>query len=438
MAAPIEKVTNSLNIQLKPQQLDILQCLLDRKDCMAVLPTGFGKSLPYQLLPLVQREIGHTGIVLVCCPLVSLMKDQVERINAIKGVTAAYKGQGLDKEILSGEVDIIFGSPESLLGEWRAELQQLNVTAIVIDEFHLISTWGQDDEHIHKRAFRKWFGDLGELRSIFPNASLLALSATCTLKVQKRVLKVVSFKPDFTFVYLSPDKRNIKYVVKKVANDIEMAMTWLVDGLVNMGSLFPRTLIYCKSISDVAKIYDYVSDELPEDLCSYIAMYHSETEESIKETVLLSIREKESPIRVIVSTNALGMGVDFKDLHSIILFGPPHSILEVVQEIGRAGRDGEKSVSLLLYNSHHLARCGPEVKKLFKSNDCRRIQMMESFLKESELDKVKSYAGNCSCCDVCQNNCLCGDCSQLPLEKLFLGNHVTFPNDHETSEDSDS
>ncbi|XP_061184914.1 ATP-dependent DNA helicase RecQ-like [Saccostrea echinata] len=288
MAAPIEKVTNSLNIQLKPQQLDILQCLLDRKDCMAVLPTGFGKSLPYQLLPLVQREIGRTGIVLVCCPLVSLMKDQVERINAIKGVTAAYKGQGLDKEILSGEVDIIFGSPESLLGEWRAELQQLNVTAIVIDEFHLISTWGQDDEHIHKRAFRKWFG-------------------------------VLENYPDFTFVYLSPDKRNIKYVVKKVANDIEMAMTWLVDGLVNMGSLFPRTLIYCKSISDVAKIYDYVSDELPEDLCSNIAMYHSETEESIKETVLLSIREKESPIRVIVSTNALGMGVDFKD-HTALFY----------------------------------------------------------------------------------------------------------------------
>ncbi|XP_061169985.1 bifunctional 3'-5' exonuclease/ATP-dependent helicase WRN-like [Saccostrea echinata] len=340
---------------------------------MAVLPTGFGKSLPYQLLPLVQREIGRTGIVLVCCPLVSLMKDQVERINAIKGVTAAYKGQGLDKEILSGEVDIIFGSPESLLGEWRAELQQLNVTAIVIDEFHLISTWGQDDEHIHKRAFRKWFGDLGELRSIFPNASLLALSATCTLKVRKRVLKVVLYR-----------------------------------GLISRVVIFTFFCPLTRRLKNLSK------------------------------RLLLSIREKESPIRVIVSTNALGMGVDFKDLHSIILFGPPHSILEVVQEIGRAGRDGEKSVSLLLYNSHHLARCDPEVKKLFKSNDCRRIQMMESFLKESELDKVKSYAGNCSCCDVCQNNCLCGDCSQLPLEKLFLGNHVTFPNDHETSEDSDS
>lgn len=113
-------------------------------------------------------------------------------------------------------------------------------------------------------------------------------------------------------MYLSPDKRNIKYVVKKVANDIEMAMTWLVDGLVDLGNKFPRTLVYCKSISDVAKIYDYVMDESPEEINSYVAMYHSETDESIKGTALSSIREEESPTRVIISTNALGMGVDLK------------------------------------------------------------------------------------------------------------------------------
>lgn len=91
MAAPIETVTSSLGIKLKPQQLEILQSLLDGKDCMTVLPTGFGKSLPYQVFPLIQRERGRNGIV--CCPLISLMKDQVERANAINGVTAAYKGK---------------------------------------------------------------------------------------------------------------------------------------------------------------------------------------------------------------------------------------------------------------------------------------------------------------------------------------------------------
>lgn len=162
-------------------------------------------------------------------------------------------------------------------------------------------------------------------------------------------------------------------------------------------------------------------DELSEEINSHVATYHSETDESIKETILSSIREEESPTRVIISTNALGMGVDFKDvLSSIILFGPPHSILDVLQEIGRAGRDGEKTVAILLYNSHHPIHCEQDVKNLFKCNDCRRIQMMKSFLKKSELE-VKSYSGDCSCCDICENTCSCGNCILLPLEKMFSG-----------------
>ncbi|XP_033730280.1 ATP-dependent DNA helicase RecQ-like [Pecten maximus] len=92
MAAMIDTVAKSVGVKLKEEQETILQCLIDRKDCMAVLPTGFGKSIPYMLFPLVQKRMGRSGIVLVCCPLVSLMRDQVERANATKGVTAAYTG----------------------------------------------------------------------------------------------------------------------------------------------------------------------------------------------------------------------------------------------------------------------------------------------------------------------------------------------------------
>ena len=88
----IEKVAKSLNIQLKPEQFEILQCLVDRRDCMAVLPTGFGKSIPYQIFSLVLEGLGRDGKVLVCCPLLSLMSDQVARANAIRGVTAAFIG----------------------------------------------------------------------------------------------------------------------------------------------------------------------------------------------------------------------------------------------------------------------------------------------------------------------------------------------------------
>ncbi|XP_069102081.1 ATP-dependent DNA helicase RecQ-like [Argopecten irradians] len=295
---------------------------------------------------------------------------------------------------------------------------------------------GQDDKEQRKKAFRKWFGELGELRSLFPNATLLALSATCTLKVQQRVMKAVMFRHNYTYVYVSPDKRNIKFVIKKSPNDVEMAFTWLVDGLLQ-GNTFPRILVYCKSIGEVAKIYDYITDELPDHLKCSISMFHSETEEMVKEHVLSSISDSESELRVIVSTNALGMGVDFKKLSGIILYGPPNSMLDVVQEIGRAGRDGEKAVAILVHNSHHLRQCDPDVKKLYQKNECRRLSMMESFLKEDELEKLKSNIGDCTCCDICQATCTCGDCSLLPLEKLFLGDSSVDEVESDNPDDDD-
>ncbi|XP_062606686.1 ATP-dependent DNA helicase RecQ-like [Saccostrea cucullata] len=233
MAAPIRKVERELDIKLKSEQVEILQSLVEKRDCMAVLPTG-----------------------------------------------------------------------------------------------------GDDDAQNGKKAFRRWFGELGELRSLFPSAPLMALSATCTQKIQRGVIKALALN-HHTYVYKFPDKRNIKYSVKKVPGDIDMAWTWLVDGLMELRALFPKTLIYCKSISDVAKIYDYINDDVSKEFESFIGMFHSETESSLKERILLSIRDEQSLLRIIISTNAMGMGVDFKGLFNIVLYGPPCSMLDLVQEIGR-------------------------------------------------------------------------------------------------------
>ncbi|XP_062584590.1 ATP-dependent DNA helicase RecQ-like [Saccostrea cucullata] len=373
MAAPIRKVERELDIKLKSEQVEILQSLVEKRDCMAVLPTGFGKSLPFQLLPLVQKEMGRTGMVLVCCPLVSLMRDQVDRTNTIKGLTAAYKdliGQtpDLDKEILDGKIDVVYGSPESLLGEWREQLQHLDVSAIVIDEFHLISTWGDDDAQNGKKAFRRWLGELGELRSLFPSAPLLALSATCTQNIQRRVIKALALN-HHTYVYKSPDKRNIKYSVKKVPGDIDMAWTWLVDGLMELGALFPKTLIYCKSISDVAKIYDYINDEVSKEFESFIGMFHSETESSIKERILLSIRDEQSLLRIIISTNAMGMGVDFKERMIWMISNPALETVPAVIFAKRAVR-----VEVVLFC--HLKNCVWE------------IQIQDTILKTQTVLKI--------------------------------------------------
>ncbi|XP_046572457.1 ATP-dependent DNA helicase RecQ-like [Haliotis rubra] len=126
------------------------------------------------------------------------MHNQVDKLSSILGIAAAYRGfsESSDKLIQEGSVDIIYASPETLVGDplWRTALQKLKVDVIVIDEFHTIATWGHGSDGTEKEAFRKWFAHIGERRSLFPDACILALSATCTTKIRKRVVKVLSLK----------------------------------------------------------------------------------------------------------------------------------------------------------------------------------------------------------------------------------------------------
>ncbi|XP_052105398.1 probable ATP-dependent DNA helicase RecS [Mytilus californianus] len=221
--------------QALPEQKEILECFVNKKNCVAVLPTGFGKSLPFQLyLPVVREVIENSSDwkVLVCCSLVALMQDQVEKLSHIGNSTATYKGKDVhsDDRIKEGLIDVIFASPETLVGDpyWRTCLKKLNIKLIVIDEFHTIAIWGQD-EGDRKEAFRKWFSNVGELRSLFPDATVLALSATCNVSFRKKLMKILQLGEDTTEINLSPNKSNIKLVSSKIKNEIEMGMTWSVD-----------------------------------------------------------------------------------------------------------------------------------------------------------------------------------------------------------------
>lgn len=154
---------------------------MDGKDCLAVLPTGYGKSLPYQIAIPQQRAVGREPKkIIVCCPLIALMKDQVERLSKIPNIRAIYRNgtPEADHIIRDGAFDYLFGSPELLVGDstFRDQLHAFDVSTIVVDEFHTIACWGEKDDD-DRNAFRKWFSYIGELRSIFPSASVLALSA---------------------------------------------------------------------------------------------------------------------------------------------------------------------------------------------------------------------------------------------------------------------
>ncbi|CAC5407726.1 recQ [Mytilus coruscus] len=163
------------------------------------------------------------------------MQDQVENI-AHWNITAAYKGScpQSDDRIKEGLIIVIFASPETLVVDpyWRTCLKKLNIKLIVIDEFHTIAIWGQD-EGDRKEAFRKWFSNVGELRSLFPDATVVALSATCTVSIRKKVMKILQLAEDTTEINLSPNKSNIKLVSSKIKNEIEMGMTWRKDLMCN-------------------------------------------------------------------------------------------------------------------------------------------------------------------------------------------------------------
>lgn len=214
----MKKVSELFNVSnVKKEQEQMLEMLLRRQDCIAVLPTGYGKSLPYQMLVPVRREMKTSDMnckIIVCSPLMALMRDQCERLNSIPGIRAVYKGGSQDNELIqSGDFDYLFASPEYLVGDktFRAKIQTFDVSTIVVDEFHTISTWGEEEG---KQAFRKWFSHIGELRSLFPKASVLALSATCTKKISRRVSKILQLGTDTTEIRISPNRDNIKVVVK--------------------------------------------------------------------------------------------------------------------------------------------------------------------------------------------------------------------------------
>jgi ATP-dependent DNA helicase RecQ len=193
-------------------------------------------------------------------------------------------------------------------------------------------------------------------------------------------------------------------------------MFWLIDSLQNLRENFPRLLIYCTSINDASKVYNYVVEETPS--CGqFIELYHSQTEDSKKEYIVNELQNYESSLRLLVSTSALGMGIDTKGFHSVVVFGAQKNCSELVQEIGRVGRDHQPSVALVLYNSYHQRSLDQEVKKFVGTNGCRRLSLLENFLEEKDLKNT--VTGHHYCCDNCEENCKCNNCELLPIEKIL-------------------
>ncbi|XP_056001627.1 probable ATP-dependent DNA helicase RecS [Ostrea edulis] len=183
--ASYENVIQLFNVEkLKDQQKGILYSILRKRHTVAVLPTGYGKSLPYQrFIPIMRERLGEneeTPKVIVCCPLVALMEDQVNRVKGVAGLRVILQ-RGMRKSklgTLTSFLPHLKPLLETLSGNFH--IQKLNVGLLVIDEFHTIATWVGDETDEEEGVFRKWFRHIGEFRSLHPSATILALSETCT------------------------------------------------------------------------------------------------------------------------------------------------------------------------------------------------------------------------------------------------------------------
>ena len=384
----------------------------------------------FQIAPLVEMWMSSRYIdsvvwkkyPIIICPLVALMKDQVNRLNNI-GFKAAYVGcEEAEKGIDNGDFMYVFISPESILSNecWRCMLEkksyQERLVGIVVDEAHCIVEWGTSSNNKKKTIFRIWYSRLNELRYLVQKAvTFLALTATATKKTKQQIFDMLELKESVEIID-NPDRPNIWFVVQKMDNGIKIAdhFKFLVDELKQHGRETTRTIIYCQTIKQCALLFNIFRNSLGTDLfCNesndprmrLCDMMHSSTLETVKNHILDEFSKSEGHLRVLIATIAYGMGVNCKKVQRVIHFGHSKSVEAYMQESGRCGRNGEQSKAVLLYNSITIRTADSDMKEYVHSTMCRHQQLLHHFSTPVGTKILKGHL----CCDICATNCACNN-----------------------------
>jgi ATP-dependent DNA helicase RecQ len=335
VSSPLETLQQHWNYKsFRPQQEEIINSVLEGKDTFALLPTGGGKSLCYQV-PAMMKE----GLCLVISPLIALMKDQVENLNR-KSIPALAVHSGLNfyevKKTLSnavyGNFKFLYLSPERLeTNLFKEYLHQLNINLIAVDEAHCISQWGYD--------FRPPYLRISNLREKLPNVPVLAVTASAIPLVQQDIVDKLQFNKA-NFFRQSFERPNLSYSILNVDSKINK----LIDVLNNVQG---SSIVYCKSRKLTKQVAQLIS-------LQHIAsdFYHAgltQEERNKKQEGWIN-----NQTRVIVCTNAFGMGIDKPDVTTVIHYDVPDCMEYYYQEAGRAGRDGKRAYAVLLCNDEDL------------------------------------------------------------------------------------
>lgn len=315
----------------RPMQEDIINAALDGRDVLAILPTGGGKSVCFQI-PSLLRD----GLAIVITPLIALMKDQVQNLEA-KGIKALAIHAGMNRHQVdlalnnaayNPEIKFLYVSPERLSTDlFKAYLNLLNVNYIVVDEAHCISQWGYD--------FRPDYLTIGELRKTV-KASVIALTATATPKVAEDIQDKLGFK-EHLMLRSSFERPNLTYIVRYSADKLGQLLS-VCNGVAGTGIVYMRNRRKCEEISAFL-IQNGVS----------ASFYHAGLDPVAREERQEAWKSGET--RVMVCTNAFGMGIDKPDVRFVVHLGFPDGPEAYFQEAGRGGRDGKRSYAALFWDS---------------------------------------------------------------------------------------
>ena len=374
----------------RPLQEEIIDNVIAGKDLMVVMPTGGGKSMCFQLPSLLLD-----GITLVVSPLIALMKDQVDALRA-NGIAASYFNSSQDatqqqemlEELRSGRLKLIYVAPESI-GLLNNHLQGIPVSLIAVDEAHCISTWGHD--------FRPAYTQLSYFKTSFPDANLIALTATADRATRADIKKQLGIQNAEEYVS-SFDRPNLTLEVRPGNNRLQQMRRFLQKNKDESGIIYCLSRKTCESLASKISAYGF-------DAAAYHAGLSHEERENVQEKFI------KDDLKIVCATIAFGMGIDKSNVRFVLHYNMPKNIEGYYQEIGRAGRDGINSHALLFHSYADVIQLRKfaegsgnaelqiakleRMKQFAEALTCRRKMLLSYFNEYLDED--------CGNCDVCLN-----------------------------------